>query len=67
MRFVIGSTHEPQLRKHRPFGGDGGRKKHHALVTDVDGAVDRIHYAELQRGDITIHDERVVHGSGPNR
>jgi hypothetical protein len=25
-----------------------------------------VHYVEIRRGDITVHDERVVHGSGPN-
>jgi ectoine hydroxylase-related dioxygenase (phytanoyl-CoA dioxygenase family) len=35
-------------------------------VTDVDENVDEIHYVPIKRGDITVHNERVIHGSGPN-
>lgn len=64
MRFVAGSHLEKQLRPHRPFGRS--REEAHALVTDVNEAVDEIHYVPIKRGDITVHNERVIHGSGPN-
>ena len=65
MRFVPGSQKEPALRPHRPVTGD--RETSHALCTDVDESVDDVRYVEIARGDVTVHDERVVHGSGPNR
>ncbi len=64
MRFVRGSHKEPKLRPHAPVGRT--REESHALGTTVDEAVDDIRYAEIRRGDVTVHDERVVHGSGPN-
>lgn len=65
MRFVVGSHLEPQVRKHRPVGRS--REESHALVTDVDESTEDVVYVPIQRGDITVHNERVVHGSGANR
>lgn len=64
MRFVPGSHLEPTLRTHRPLLDDRG--KSHTLVADVDEAKDRVAWAEIARGDITVHNERVAHGSGGN-
>lgn len=64
MRFVPASHREPTLRPHRPLHGD--REKSHTLLTDVDETKDVVKYAEIRRGDITVHNERVAHGSGPN-
>jgi ectoine hydroxylase-related dioxygenase (phytanoyl-CoA dioxygenase family) len=64
MRFVPGSHLEP-LRPHRPLHGD--RDKSHTLVTDVDPVHDEIRVVPIARGDITVHNERVLHGSGGNR
>jgi ectoine hydroxylase-related dioxygenase (phytanoyl-CoA dioxygenase family) len=63
MRFVPGSHGKP-LRPHRPLHGD--REHSHTLVTDVDDKVDVVLPAEIDRGDITVHNERVLHGSGGN-
>ena len=63
MRFVPGSHQQP-LRPHRPLHGD--REQSHTLVTDVDDHVDVVRPAEIARGDITVHNERVLHGSGGN-
>ncbi len=63
MRFVPGS-HKLPLRPHRPLHGD--RDKSHTLVTDVDDRVDVVRPAEIARGDITVHNERVLHGSSGN-
>lgn len=65
MRFVPGSHREPALRAHRPLLGD--REQSHTLVAEVDEAADPVAYAEIRRGDITVHNERVLHGSGGNQ
>lgn len=64
MRFIPGSHLEPRLRRHRPLHGD--RDKSHTLVAEVDETRDPIRCAEIARGDVTVHDERVIHGSGGN-
>ncbi len=64
MRFVPGSHREAELRPHRPLHGD--RSKSHTLVADVDEARDEVRCAEIRRGDVTVHCERVIHGSGGN-
>jgi phytanoyl-CoA hydroxylase len=64
MRFVPGSHLEPELRDHRPPHGD--REKSHVLAAQLDPARDRIVPAEIRRGDVTVHHERVLHGSGGN-
>lgn len=39
----------------------------HALCTTLSSADEaNVRLAEIRRGDITVHDQRVVHGSGPN-
>jgi ectoine hydroxylase-related dioxygenase (phytanoyl-CoA dioxygenase family) len=63
MRFVPGSHREP-LRAHRPIKSDRGES--HTLLTDVDPARDPIRPMPIRRGDITVHNERVLHGSGGN-
>jgi len=64
MRFVPGSNRGP-LRPHRPLAGD--RDRSHTLLTDVDPARDVVRPVPIRRGDVTVHDERVLHGSGGNR
>lgn len=64
MRFVPGSHLEPSLRPHAPLCGD--RVDSHTLVTEVDPGRDRIQPVPIRRGDVTVHQERVVHGSGGN-
>lgn len=44
---------------------DPSRKESHVLAATVKDD-DRVVYAEIKRGDITVHNERVIHGSGPN-
>lgn len=63
LRFVPGSHIEHQLRQHAPLHGD--RDKSHTLAaklsdTDVEKPV------EIDRGDVTVHHERTIHGSGGN-
>jgi len=63
MRFVPG-THLQPIRPHRPLKNDRGES--HTLLTDVDPARDEIRPVPIHRGDITVHNERVLHGSGGN-
>ncbi|MFZ5893435.1 MAG: phytanoyl-CoA dioxygenase family protein [Myxococcota bacterium] len=64
LRFVRGSHREARLRGHSTLLGD--RDKSHTLVALVDEAREAIDIAELSRGDLTVHHERTVHGSGGN-
>jgi phytanoyl-CoA hydroxylase len=63
MRFVPATNHEPALRSHAPVYG--GRGTSHALGTSLrDG--DEVVLMPIRRGDCTVHNERVMHGSGGN-
>ena len=42
-----------------------GREGSHALCMQL-GPDDEPAYVPIRRGDVTVHDERVAHGSGPN-
>jgi len=63
MRFVPGS-HRGPIRPHRALTGDRGSS--HTLLTDVDPTQDQIRPVPIRRGDVTVHNERVLHGSGGN-
>ncbi len=63
MQFLPGSHHEP-VRPHHPLHGD--RETSHTLVTDLRPG-DTMRPVEIARGDITVHNEGVLHGSGGNR
>ena len=65
MRFIPGSHTESKIREHRPLLGDRGDS--HTLVLEIDEERDPVHCAEIRRGDVTVHDQRVIHGSGGNR
>lgn len=64
LQFVDGSHREARLRGHAPLHGD--RNQNHTMVALVDPRRDRIRPARLQRGDVTVHHERTLHGSGGN-
>lgn len=70
MRFIPGSHKSGELRSHAPVrlaaAGRGDEESSHALFTDVDDEKEHVVYAEIKRGDVTVHNELVVHGSGPN-
>jgi hypothetical protein len=63
MRFVPATNHEDALRPHQPVFG--GRGTSHALGTALlpDDVVVPV---PIRRGDCTVHNERVMHGSGGN-
>jgi phytanoyl-CoA hydroxylase len=62
MQFLPGSHREP-VRPHRPLHGDRG--KSHTLVTDLRDD-DVMVPVPIAKGDITVHNEGVLHGSGGN-
>jgi len=63
MRFVPATNHETSLRPHVAQFGDRGES--HALGTDLRDD-DEVIPVPISRGDITVHNERVMHGSGGN-
>lgn len=63
MRFVPSTTKESELRPHAPQFGDRGES--HALGTDL-RAADEVVSVPISRGDVTVHNETVMHGSGGN-
>lgn len=71
LQVVPGSNREPELRPHRPkdYGhqkeGEVNRDESHTLVIEMKPD-DKIIFLPVKRGSITIHDERIVHGSGGN-
>ncbi len=62
MQFLPGS-HRESVRPHRPISGN--REDQHTLVTDL-RPDDVLVPVEIRRGDITVHNEGVLHGSGGN-
>lgn len=63
MRFVPKTIEEPSLRPHVPQFGDRGES--HALGTDLLDT-DEVITVPIKRGDVTVHNEKVMHGSGGN-
>jgi ectoine hydroxylase-related dioxygenase (phytanoyl-CoA dioxygenase family) len=64
MRFVPATNHEARLRPHRPLLNDRGES--HALGTEL-RPDDVVVPTPIDAGDVTVHNERVLHGSGGNR
>lgn len=76
LQLIPGSNKERSLRKHVPkqYGADAketkqpdsvSRDESHTLVIETNPD-DRIVYLPVKRGSVTIHDERIVHGSAGN-
>ena len=63
MQFVAGSHLESNLRHHGPLHGD--RDKSHTLAATL-SENDKPKPAEINRGDVTVHHERILHGSSGN-
>ncbi len=62
LQFLPGSHRDP-VRPHRPLHGD--RSESHTLVTDLQPD-DVMRPVPISRGDITVHSEGILHGSGGN-
>lgn len=71
LQVAPGTNREPELRSHRPKdygnqpGESGNRDESHTLVIEMK-PTDELIYLPVKRGSVTIHDERIVHGSGGN-
>lgn len=61
---VVPGSHKSELRPHRPLHGAGRDDSHVLSIALSDD--DRIVDLPLRRGDITVHDELIIHGSGGN-
>lgn len=70
LRVVPGSHREPVLRRHRalhmPKDRSRLREASHALGITL-GSTERVVALPVKRGDVTVHNERIVHGSAGNR
>lgn len=66
LRVVPGSQ-KGELRPHRPLheSDGGGREASHILSVELKSD-DPIVELPLKRGDMTVHDEMIIHGSGGN-
>lgn len=72
LQVIPGTNNELELRKHMPkpfnigsYSDKINRDETHTLVIE-ERKTDRIAYLPVKRGSITIHDERIIHGSGGN-
>jgi hypothetical protein len=63
LHVIPGSNNEKELRKHTAKGGS--RDDSHTLVIEEKEG-DEVIYLPVKRGSITVHDERIVHGSAGN-
>lgn len=63
LRVVPGSQ-KGELRPHRPLHG-GSRDASHILSVELSPG-DRVVELPLKRGDMTVHDEMIIHGSSGN-
>jgi hypothetical protein len=63
MRFVPGTNAEGKLRRHEPVFGGRGESNALGTVLEPDDVVVTV---PIRRGDCTVHNERVMHGSGGN-
>ncbi|MEO1258700.1 MAG: phytanoyl-CoA dioxygenase family protein [Bacteroidota bacterium] len=71
LQVVPGSNQEPELRSHKPKQYSGNesegisREESHTLVIESK-PTDEVVYLPVKRGSLTVHDERIVHGSAGN-
>lgn len=70
LQVVPGSHLEPALRPHRPMisasGAAGDREESHTLTAEL-LPEDQVVLLPVKRGSVSVHNERIVHGSGGNR
>jgi len=68
LQVVPGSHREPELRSHRPSAWSSSpelREEAHTLTVEL-RPTDRVVSLPVRRGGITVHNERIVHGSPGN-
>jgi hypothetical protein len=61
---VVPGSHKGGLRPHRPLHAED-RETSHVLSVELKDD-DRLVSLPLKRGDMTVHDEMIIHGSGGN-
>ena len=73
LQVIPGTNREKELRKHLPKAYNGpveemavNRDQSHTLVIE-ENPNDVITYLPVKRGSVTIHDERIIHGSAGNK
>jgi len=70
LQVVPGSHLEPELRPHRPMlsssGDVGDREESHVLTADLTEDDDVV-LLPVKRGSVSVHNEKIVHGSGGNQ
>jgi len=73
LQVIPGSNNEPELRRHVPSIASSERSQQemdrdssHALELQLKQE-DKILPLPVSRGSVTIHDERIIHGSGGNK
>ena len=62
---MVPGSQKGDLRPHRPLHGSD-RNTSHILSVELT-ADDPVVTLPLRRGDMTVHDEMIIHGSGGNR
>lgn len=69
LQVVPGSHLEPELRPHRPMlsstGEAGDREESHVLTAELKEE-DEVVFLPVKRGSVSVHNEKIVHGSGGN-
>jgi len=66
IKYVVGSHQEEKFRPHVPVDLNVN-SMYTVTKTSVDETQDKVVAVPIQRGDLTVHGERVVHGSSGNR
>lgn len=64
LRFIPGSHKARAVRPHKPVASS--REEGHAIAIAVEEDKEDVRYVEVNRGDVSVHDEWVVHGSAGN-
>jgi hypothetical protein len=62
LKFWTGSGDAGVLHPHKPLAASGSRDEAHGVAVEVDEERLPIETLTVNRGDVTIHDEWVVHG-----
>lgn len=69
LQVVPGSHLEPELRPHRPMlssGDNDDREDSHVLTAELTEE-DQVVLLPVKRGSVSVHNEKIVHGSGGNQ
>ena len=63
--FLPNTHNEPKLREHKPLSD--GRKETHTIGIELNkDEINRLQYAKVPRGGVSLHNDKIVHGSMGN-